>query len=245
MIKSPQPSGSVESIAQSPDGFLAPFGVRVDENLLRRALTHRSWAYENANAPHNERLEFLGDSVLGLAVTTRLYRLFPNMSEGELAKRRAALVSTVALARAARRIELGKYLLLGKGELKNGGADKDSILADAMEAVIGAVYLSTDVQIARRFVLQLLEPQLAEVEALSRALDPKTTLQELAAAQKLPHPRYEVTSEGPDHNRSYTALVRVLGVTGVGVGSSKKVAELAAARDAVAQLTPERASADA
>lgn len=219
-----------------PDGFLAAFGVQADPNLLQRALTHRSWAYENNRAPHNERLEFLGDSVLGFAVTTRLYKLFPKMAEGELAKRRAAVVSTVALAAAARAINLGAYLRLGKGELASGGQDKDSILADALEAVIGAVYLSTDITVAVKFVLELLAAQLSAAADISRALDPKTTLQELAAAAGLPHPQYAVTGTGPDHQKVYTAKVELLGACGVGIGSSKKAAELAAAREIVAIL---------
>lgn len=223
-------------------GFLAPFGVRVDPELLAQALTHRSWAYEHGGAPHNERLEFLGDSILGQAVTVKLYKDHPELDEGELAKRRAALVSSVALAEIARGIDLGAQLRLGVGEERTGGRGKDSILADTVEALIGAVYLSNDSETAAEFVLRLIEPLLADPERFTIALDPKTSLQELAAARGLPHPQYEVTSEGPDHDRRFTARVELEGIVGVGVGTSKKAAELVAARDVVAQVQARRAA---
>ncbi|CAG7622006.1 ribonuclease III [Leucobacter soli] len=228
--------------ARETDGFLAPFDVSVDPDLLELALTHRSWAFEHGGAPHNERLEFLGDSILGQAVTVKLFRDFPDLDEGELAKRRAALVSTVALAEIARRIDLGAQLRLGVGEERTGGRGKDSILADTVEAIIGAVYLSTDPGTAADFVLQLVDPLLDDPERFTIALDPKTTLQELAAARGLPHPLYEVTSEGPDHDRRFTAHVELDGAAGRGVGTSKKAAELAAARDAVGQLYARRST---
>lgn len=219
-----------------PGGFLSSFGVAVDPELLQLALTHRSWAYEHGGAPHNERLEFLGDSILGQAVTVKLYRDYPDLSEGELAKRRAALVSTVALAEVARGLGLGAELRLGKGEELTGGRDKDSILADTVEATIGAVYLSTDPETAAQFVRELIAPLLEDPDRFTVALDPKTSLQEEAAARGLPHPAYEVTGEGPDHDRRFTARVELAGAVGTGRGTSKKAAELAAARDAVAQL---------
>ena len=219
-----------------PGGFLSPFGVEIDPELLRLALTHRSWAYEHGGAPHNERLEFLGDSILGQAVTVKLYRDYPHLPEGELAKRRAALVSTVALAEIARGLGLGAELRLGKGEEQTGGRDKDSILADTVEATIGAVYLSTDPETAAQFVRALVAPLLEDPDRFTVALDPKTSLQEEAAARGLPHPAYEVTGEGPDHDRRFTARVELAGAAGIGRGTSKKAAELAAARDAVAQL---------
>lgn len=228
-----EPSGSPLG---GPGGFLAQFDVAVKPELLELALTHRSWAYEHGGAPHNERLEFLGDSILGQAVTVKLYADHPELSEGELAKRRAALVSSVALAEVARGIGLGAELKLGVGEERTGGRKKDSILADTVEAVIGAVYLSTDAETAARFVLRLIEPLLADPERFTVALDPKTSLQEEAAARGLPHPPYETTGEGPDHDRRYTARVELAGVVGQGTGTSKKVAELAAARHAVEQL---------
>ncbi|MFT4231838.1 MAG: ribonuclease III [Leucobacter sp.] len=208
----------------------------MDPELLQLALTHRSWAYEHGGAPHSERLEFLGDSILGQAVTVKLYRDYPSLPEGELAKRRAALVSTVALAEVARGLDLGASLRLGRGEELTGGRDKDSILADAVEATIGAVYLSTDPETAARFVLDLIAPLLDDPERFTTTLDPKTSLQKEAARRGLPHPPYETVGDGPDHDRRYTSRVTLDGVTGVGEGTSKKVAELAAARDAVAQL---------
>lgn len=237
-----EPSGTATGDRSAPGGFLAPFGVAIDPALLELALTHRSWAFEHGGAPHNERLEFLGDSILGQAVTVKLYRDYPDLDEGELAKRRAALVSSVALAEVARRIELGAELRLGVGEERTGGRGKDSILADTVEALIGAVYLSTDPDTAARFVLDLIEPLMEDPERFTIALDPKTTLQELAAARGEPHPQYEVTSEGPDHDRRFTARVELDGAIGLGVGTSKKAAELAAARDAVGQLHARKAS---
>jgi ribonuclease-3 len=228
-----EPSGTPQG---DPGGFLVPFGLSVDPELLQLALTHRSWAYEHGAAPHNERLEFLGDSILGQAVTVKLYRDYPELSEGELAKRRAALVSTVALAEVARGLGIGSSLRLGRGEELTGGRDKDSILADAVEAIIGAVFLSTDLDVADRFVLDLIAPLLADPERFTVSLDPKTSLQTEAARRGRPHPPYETTGSGPDHDRRYTSRVTLAGVTGVGTGTSKKVAELAAARDAVEQL---------
>ena len=225
-----------ESRESEPGGFLAPFGVQADPELLERALTHRSWAYENGGAPHNERLEFLGDAILGQAITVRLFTDYPDLDEGELSRRRAALVSSVALAEVARRIGLGSHVRLGVGEERSGGRDKESILADAVEAVIGAVYLSTDPATAAAFVLDLLEPLLADPERFSVTLDPKTTVQEEADARGVPRPSYEVVGEGPDHGRRYTATVELAGVTGVGTGISKKAAELAAARAVIEQL---------
>lgn len=219
-----------------PGGFLAPFGLTLPGELLELALTHRSWAYEHGAAPHNERLEFLGDSILGQAVTVKLYRDYPELSEGELAKRRAALVSSVALAEIARGIGLGAELRLGVGEERTGGRQKDSILADTVEAIIGAVYLATGPETAADFVLQLIAPLLADPERFTVALDPKTSLQELAAARGMPHPVYETTGEGPDHDRRYTARVSLDGARGIGTGTSKKAAELAAAREAVERL---------
>lgn len=217
-------------------GFLAPFGVVVDPALLEVALTHRSWAYEHGGAPHNERLEFLGDSILGQAVTVELFTEYPDLDEGELSRRRAALVSSVPLAEVARRIGLGEHLRLGVGEERSGGRDKESILADAVEAIIGAVYLSVGAERAGEFVLSLLAPLLEDPELFTVTLDPKTTIQEEADARGVPRPSYEIVAEGPDHARRYTATVVLDGVTGVGAGISKKAAELAAARATIEQL---------
>ncbi|MDR7186333.1 ribonuclease-3 [Microbacterium trichothecenolyticum] len=204
-------------------------GVDIDPELLSLALTHRSWAYENGQVPHNERLEFLGDSVLGLAVTVRLFTGHPELEEGSLAKRRASVVSTVALAEIARGIGLGAHLKLGRGEILTGGRDKDSILADTMEAIFGATYLSTGSDAATGLVLRLVDPLLADPERYGAAMDPKTALQELAAHGGLLPPVYEVTSTGPDHDRRFTAIVTVGELSAEGAGTSKKHAEMAAA----------------
>lgn len=219
-----------------PGGFLAPFGVTVDAELLELALTHRSWAYEHGAAPHNERLEFLGDAILGQAVTVWLFAEYPDLNEGELSRRRAALVSSVALAEVARGIGLGAHVRLGVGEERSGGRDKESILADAVEAIIGAVYLSAGAEQAGAFVLALLAPLLEDPERFTVTLDPKTTIQEEADARGVPRPGYDIVGEGPDHARRYTATVSLDGVTGTGIGISKKAAELSAARDAIDQL---------
>lgn len=232
-VEQREPSGAPQGAS---GGFLARFGVAVEPALLELALTHRSWAYEHGGAPHNERLEFLGDSILGLAVTVKLYNDYPDLDEGDLAKRRAALVSSVALAEVARDIELGAELRLGRGEELTGGRQKDSILADTVEAVIGAVFLSTDPATADRFVLDLIRPLLADPERFTIALDPKTSLQKAASDRGLPHPSYETDGTGPDHDRRYASRVSLAGVTGSGEGTSKKAAELAAARDAVEKL---------
>jgi len=204
-------------------------GVDIDPELLLLALTHRSWAYEHGQAPHNERLEFLGDSVLGQAVTVKLYRAYPDLDEGILAKRRAGVVSTVALAEIARGIGLGEHLRLGRGEELTGGRDKDSILADTMEAVFGATFLSAGPDAAADLVLRLVQPLLDDPERVGAAVDPKTTLQELVARLGAPPPRYEVTAAGPDHDRVFTATVVAADARTTGTGTSKKHAEMAAA----------------
>lgn len=215
----------------------ARLGLEIDPGLLTLALTHRSWAYEHGGAPHNERLEFLGDSILGQAVTVKLYRDHPDFTEGELAKRRASLVSGVALAVIARSLGLGEFLLLGRGEALSGGATKESILADAVEAVIGAAYLSAGQDAATALVLRLIEPLAADPSRTDAALDPKTALQELVERLHAPAPHYEVVGAGPDHARIFHAMVVVEGlVTATGDGSSKKHAEMAAALAAWTEL---------
>ncbi|MFT4229389.1 MAG: ribonuclease III [Microbacterium sp.] len=211
-------------------------GVEIDPELLSLALTHRSYAYEHGGIPHNERLEFLGDSVLGQAVTVTLFSRHPELEEGALAKRRASVVSTVALAEVARTIGLGEHLLLGRGEEQTGGRDKDSILADTMEAVIGATYLSGGQDAATALVLRLVEPLLADPERYGASMDPKTSLQELAARRGVTPPTYTVDSTGPDHDRVFTATVTVGPVVSQGTGSSKKTAEMAAALTAWHEL---------
>ena len=201
------------------------------------SLTHRSFAYEAGGLPTNERLEFLGDTVLGLVVTEALFRRHPDLPEGDLAKMRAASVSQRALAAIARELDLGSYLLLGRGELTTGGRDKDSILSDTLEAIFGAVYLSHGLEEARRVVERLVGPTLDRAAALGAGLDWKTSLQELVARLGLGSPRYEVTSTGPDHARTFTAQI-VVGEVGVGTGTgpAKKIAEQEAAAAAYGHL---------
>jgi len=215
-------------------------GVSIDPELLQLALTHRSFAYENGGLAHNERLEFLGDSILGQAVTVMLYTDNPTLDEGELAKRRASLVSSVALAEVARSIGLGAHVRLGKGEEQTGGRDKGSILADTVEAIIGAAYLSLGGEKATALVLRLIVPLMDNPERFGAAMDPKTSLQELAARLGRGLPNYQVTDSGPDHSKRFHATV-LLGKVEIatGDGSSKKQAEMAAALDAWTQLQSE------
>jgi ribonuclease-3 len=205
----------------------------LDEGLLVHALTHRSFAYENGGLPTNERLEFLGDSVLGLVVTDRLYTTFPDLSEGRLAKLRAAVVNARALADVARTLELGPYIRLGRGEETTGGREKASILSDTVEALIGAVYLQHGFARASDVVLSLFDPLISAAAQLGAGLDWKTSLQELGADTGLGVPEYLLSEEGPDHEKTFTAQVRVgEQVYGRGVGRSKKAAEQQAAETA-------------
>jgi ribonuclease-3 len=216
-------------------------GLRLRPRALELALTHRSYAFEAGGVPTNERLEFLGDAVLGLAVTDLLFRRYPDLDEGELAKRRAALVSTRTLALVAERVGLGEHVRLGHGESRTGGRGKPSILADAMEAVIGAVYLEEGMPAATALVHRLLQPVLDSPELRRRTHDWKTVLQEAAAARHAGVPTYRVQGAGPDHERRYVAVVTLdedagRGVRGVGEGHSKKEAEQLAAEQAVHAL---------
>ncbi len=224
--------------------LLEKLGVHLDPELLVLALTHRSFAHEAGGIPTNERLEFLGDTVLGLVVTESLYRSRPDESEGALAKMRAATVSQRGLAAVARELDLGRYVLLGKGELATGGRDKDSILSDTLEAVFGAVYLSHGLETARAIIERLVGPTLANAAHLGAGLDWKTSLQELSAGLGLGAPHYDVQGEGPDHARTFTARAVVGGqVRGTGVGPAKKIAEQEAAQAAYLALQqPEGAS---
>ena len=234
-----RPSGDA-SLPADADSLTAVLGVSIDPELLQLALTHRSFAYENGGLAHNERLEFLGDSILGQAVTVMLYRDNPTLDEGELAKRRASLVSSVALAEVARSIGLGAHVRLGKGEELTGGRDKGSILADTVEAIIGAAYLSLGGDQATALVLRLIVPLMDNPERFGAAMDPKTSLQELAARLGRGLPNYQVTDSGPDHSKRFHATV-LLGKVEIatGDGSSKKQAEMAAALDAWTQLQSE------
>ncbi|WP_234314925.1 ribonuclease III [Streptomyces sp. NRRL F-5135] len=217
-------------------------GYRLDTALLVRALTHRSYAYENGGLPTNERLEFLGDSVLGLVVTDTLYRTHPDLPEGQLAKLRAAVVNSRALAGVGRGLELGSFIRLGRGEEGTGGRDKASILADTLEAVIGAVYIDQGLDAASELVHRLFDPLIEKSSNLGAGLDWKTSLQELTAAEGLGVPEYVVTETGPDHEKTFTAAARVGGVSyGTGTGRSKKEAEQQAAESAWRAI---RAAAD-
>jgi len=213
-------------------------GVEMDGALLERALTHRSFAYENGGLPTNERLEFLGDSVLGLVVTDTLFRTHPDLPEGQLAKLRAAVVNAKALAGIGRGLGLGDHLLLGKGEEATGGRDKSSIVADTVEAVIGAVYLDRGLDVATDLVHRLFDPLIAESAGLGAGLDWKTSLQELCASLGTGVPEYVVEESGPDHQKTFRARVRVgESLYGDGQGRSKKEAEQQAASTAYAELS--------
>ncbi|BCZ25544.1 ribonuclease III [Mycobacterium senriense] len=213
--------------------LLDALGVELSEELLSLALTHRSYAYEHGGLPTNERLEFLGDAVLGLTVTDELYHRHPDRTEGDLAKLRASVVNTQALADVARKLcdgGLGVHLMLGRGEANTGGADKSSILADGMESLLGAIYLDHGIDVAREVILRLFGPLLDAAPTLGAGLDWKTSLQELTAARGMGAPSYVVTSTGPDHDKEFTAVVVVAEIEyGTGVGRSKKEAEQKAA----------------
>ena len=219
----------------SRQGLLDALGVELPEELLTLALTHRSYAYEHGGLPTNERLEFLGDAVLGLTVTDELYHRHPDRSEGDLAKLRASVVNTQALADVARNLcedGLGAHLFLGRGEANTGGADKSSILADGMESLLGAIYLEHGITVAREVILRLFGSLLDAAPTLGAGLDWKTSLQELTAARGMGAPSYVVTSTGPDHDKEFTAVVVVMETEyGSGVGRSKKEAEQKAAAE--------------
>ncbi|MGV9826572.1 MULTISPECIES: ribonuclease III [unclassified Gordonia (in: high G+C Gram-positive bacteria)] len=226
--------------------LLDAVGATIPDDLLTLALTHRSYAYENGGLPTNERLEFLGDSVLGVVITERLYLRYPDRAEGELAKIRASVVNMHALADVARGLGpggLGRHLFLGRGEEMTGGRDKDSILADGLESLFGAIYLAHGLEVSQRIILALFDPVLDRAGDLGAGLDWKTSLQELAAERGYGPPQYQISSTGPDHNKEFTAHAVVAGEqVGDGVGRTKKEAEQKAAALAWQTLT-ERASA--
>jgi ribonuclease-3 len=230
------------SVDPAPQSVLmAALGVEIDAELMRRALTHRSYSYEHGAVPHNERLEFLGDSVLGLVVTDTLYRTHPDLSEGKLAKLRASVVNMRALADIARSIgagSLGAYLYLGRGEESTGGRDKSSILADALEAVLGAVYVARGIDVASQVVHRLFDDIMEQAAQAGAGLDWKTSLQELTSERGLGVPDYVMSSVGPDHEKTFTAHTIVAGVHyAPSLGRSKKEAEQAAAETAWRALT--------
>ena len=217
------------------------FGATIDRTLLRLALTHRSYAYEHGGLPTNERLEFLGDAVLNLAITESLYHNYPALAEGQLAKMRASVVNMRALAEVARSLGpggLGPYLLLGKGEEATGGRDKASILADTLEALLGAIYLEHGKEYATRVIQRLFGPLVVESAARGAGLDWKTSLQELTAERSLGVPEYRVDEAGPDHAKTFTSWVIVAGERyGGATGPSKKEAEQRAAEVAYRELS--------
>ncbi|HEX8002211.1 MAG TPA: ribonuclease III [Mycobacteriales bacterium] len=216
-----------------------------DRDLLKRALTHRSFAYENGGLPTNERLEFLGDAVLSIVVTDHLYASFPDMPEGHLAKLRASVVNMNALADVARDIGVGEWLLLGRGEEFSGGRDKASILADTFEALLGAVYLDRGLGSASKVIHKFFDPLIADAATRGASLDWKTSLQELTATRMLGVPEYSVSESGPDHAKRFNATALVGGTElGSGEGRSKKEAEQRAAEAAWTALTAEEPGAD-
>ncbi|MFD0927991.1 ribonuclease III [Williamsia deligens] len=229
------------ALIADPAPLLAALGVDIAPPLLTLALTHRSFAYENGGLPTNERLEFLGDSVLGVVVTEQLYLTHPDRPEGELAKIRASVVNMYALAEIARGLGdggLGRHILLGRGEEMTGGRDKASILADGMESILGALYLDHGFETARRVVRALFAASLDRAAVAGAGLDWKTSLQELTAARGLGVPAYRITSTGPDHDKVFTAVAVVAGSGhGEGTGRTKKEAEQKAAAAAYASLT--------
>lgn len=236
LTSEPATSGSEAAPGRALE-LIQQLGIDLDPQLYRLALTHRSYAYENGGLPHNERLEFLGDSVLGVVVTEFLYRSFPDLPEGRLAKLRAAVVNAHSLADVARSLDLGSQILLGKGELSTGGSNKSSILADSFEALLGAVLISSGRDAADKLVHHLFDPLVIQAAELGAGLDWKTSLQELAADSELGAPSYRVTETGPDHDKRFEA-VAIVGTRSFapGTGTSKKQAEQGAAQNAFTSL---------
>ncbi|WP_048761902.1 ribonuclease III [Corynebacterium vitaeruminis] len=220
-----------EAVDHAP--LLEKLGVELPEESLKLALTHRSFANENGMLTNNERLEFLGDAVLGMCVAEELYRRFPDRAEQDISKMRAGVVNMYALADLARSIGLGEHILLGRGEKATGGADKHSILADTTEALLGAIYLQHGFDIARETVLRLFNQMIDDAPTESRGRDWKTLLQERLAAKQMPAAEYTVRTTGPDHDLTFYVDVLVDGVVkGSGTGATKKEAEMHAAHQA-------------
>jgi ribonuclease-3 len=223
---------------RTADALDRALGVTFGDHELRlAALTHRSFAFEHDLDLTNERLEFLGDSVLGLVVTDMAYHAYPDLPEGQLAKLRAAIVNMQALADVSRSLGIGDVVLLGKGEELSGGRDKASILADALEAVFGAVYLDLGLDVARELIERLFRPRMEAYVRGEGDRDYKTILQEIASQELRAVPDYRIEERGPDHEKQFTATVHVAGERlGTGVGRSKKEAEQQAAREAHARI---------
>lgn len=242
------PYGAPADTERGRSSLVEALGIAIDEQILTLALTHRSYAYENGGLPTNERLEFLGDSVLGLIITDTLYRANPGLAEGQLAKLRASVVNMRALAELARGLGplgLGAALRLGAGEKSSGGADKDSILADAFEALLGAIYIDQGLPAVSALVGRLFADVLDEAATKGAGLDWKTSLQELTARLGLGNVVYRVVHDGPDHEKTFTAAVELGGQRyGSGTGRSKKDAEQHAAEQAWQELSALRGVAD-
>ena len=212
-------------------------GVEIEPQLLELALTHRSYSYENGRGPNNERLEFLGDAILGFLVTSHIHDHFVDLDEGELTKLKNAVVSAPALAKAAQSLDLGSHLLLGKGEIRTGGREKQNLLADCFEAVLGAAYVSKGMGAASQIVTKFILPMLSNPEEVLDAADPKTTLLELLQSANKSQPLYEITHDGPDHDRTFFATLSVDGeVLATADGRSRKLAETNAAIKALASF---------
>jgi len=224
----------------SLDALGKSLGVEIEPQLLELALTHRSYSYENGRVPNNERLEFLGDAILGFLVTSHIHDLFSEMDEGSLTKLKNAVVSAPALAQAASSINLGEYLRLGKGEIQTGGREKMNLLADTFEAVLGAAYVSKGLEAAKTIVDQHILPLLDSAEDLLLSADPKTTLLESMQQQGKSIPIYQTTHEGPDHDRTFFANLILDGqVIASASGRSRKQAETNAAIKALSGFTGE------
>ncbi|QBI18983.1 ribonuclease III [Egibacter rhizosphaerae] len=230
-----------------PETLQRALGYRfADPSLLDLALAHRSWAFEAGGEPTNERLEFLGDAVLGLVVTDRIFHQSPDSPEGRLAKARAAAVNTLTLAAVARDLGVGAQVRLGRGEEQSGGRDKDSILADTLEAIIGAAYLDAGIDAATALVRRLLDDRLDEILHSSTLFDFKTSLQERVAALQHTLPVYRLSEDGPDHQKQFTAAVYIDDeLLGEGIGRSKKEAEQQAAQVALGALSERGAEGEA
>lgn len=226
-------AGPVPQARTDLEVLAARLGVDIPQEALRHALVHRSYSYENGGVPHNERLEFLGDSVLGLVVTETLFRIHPERPESDLAKFRSAVVKAASCAEVARDLGVGEFLLLGRGEQATGGRDKSSILADATEALIGAVYIELGIGAATDLVHRLFDDLIATASGLGAGLDWKTSLQEMCAQRGLGVPSYVIDDSGPDHAKHFRAAVMIGEVTyPSGAGTSKKDAEQLAAQAA-------------
>lgn len=221
--------------------FAKGAGIRFRRyDLLNLAFSHRSYANESSDVENNEKLEFLGDSVLGLSVTEYLYHTFPEKTEGDLAKIKSYVVSEEVLNSIAQKINLSQYLLVGKGEELSGGRRKKALLADCMEAVIGAYYLDRGFKAARKFVLDFLIPEIELVLKGKHKKDYKTLLQEFVQKKYKICPKYSLVKKtGPDHDKTFYYEVKVNGrICGEGVGKSRKEAEQKAAKAAYSVITP-------